>query len=161
MLACAGATGVHSGATTKGGFTMRFRAVLATVVLAGYVAHAGNALAVSYEERSPAARAAYTGVAVIANVVPVVSTLYAPRCLLGYVMCKAVWAFTSVVASQVQLAFSGGGDRAQRRGILYRGFAGDWYLTGRHIAGDVTANPLPDPPPSSDTESGAWQPPPI
>lgn len=140
---------------------MRFRAVLATVVFAGYLAHAGSALAVSYEERSPAARAAYTGLAVIANVVPVVSTLYAPRCLLGYVMCKAMWAFVSVVAAGDQLVFSGAKGREQRRGILYRGFAGDWYLTGRHTAGDLEANPLPDPPPPSDTEGGAWQPPPI
>src|SRR4030095_408346 len=107
---------------------MRFRTVLATVVFAGYVAHAGSALAVSYEERSPAARAAYTGVAVIANVVPVVSALYAPRCLLGYVMCKAVWAFVSVVAAGDQLVFSGAQDRAQTRGILYRGFSAGGYL---------------------------------
>ena len=139
---------------------MRFRAVLATVVFAAYFAHAGSALAVSWEERSPAARAAYTGVAVVANVVPVVSTLYAPRCLLGYVMCKAMWAFVSVVAAGDQLVFSGGGDRAQRRGILYRGFAGDWYLTGRHTAGDLTVNPLPDPPPPP-ADEGGWQPPPI
>jgi hypothetical protein len=72
-----------------------------------------------------------------------------------------MWAFVSVVAAEGHLVFSGGQDSAQRRAILYRGFAGDWYLTGRHTAGDLTADPLPDPPPPSDTEGGAWQPPPI
>jgi hypothetical protein len=141
---------------------MRSGTVLAAVVFVGCVAHAGSALAVPYEERSSAARAAYTGIAVIANVVPVVSTFYAPRCLLGYVMCKTVWAFVSVVAGADQFVLSGGQDRGQTRGILYRGFAGDWYLTGRHTAGDLSANPLPDPPPpASDSDGGAWQPPPL
>jgi hypothetical protein len=139
---------------------MRFRTVLATVVFAAYVTHAGGALAVSYEERSAGARAAYTGIAVVANVVPVVSAFYAPRCLLGYVMCKAMWAFVSVVAAGDQLIFSGFQDETQTRGILYRGFAGDWYLTGRHTAGDLTANPVPDPPPPPSDEGG-WQPPPL
>ncbi len=141
---------------------MRVRTVLAAVVFAMSLTHAGRATAVSYEERSPAARVAYTSLAMIANVVPVVSTFYAPRCLVGYVTCKALWAFVSVVAAADQFVLSGGGDQVQTRGILYRGFAGDWFLTGRHTAGDLTANPLPDPPPPAvESEGGAWQPPPL
>src|SRR3990172_319619 len=119
---------------------MRVRTVLVAIVFAVSLIYVGPAAAVSYEERSAAARAAYTGIAVIANVVPVVSTFYAPKCLPGYVMCKAVWACVSVIAAADQLVLSGGGDRIQTRGILHPGFAGDWFLTGRHIAGDVTPN---------------------
>ena len=49
---------------------------------------ASRAEAVPFAERSAAARVAYTTVAAVANVVPVVSTIYAPRCLPGYVVCK-------------------------------------------------------------------------
>lgn len=140
---------------------MRVRTVLA-VVFAVSLTHAATGAAVSYDERSPAGRALYTGIAVIANVVPVVSTLYAPRCLPGYVMCKGLWAFVSVVAAADQFVLSGGQDRVQTKGILYRGFAGDWFLTGRHTAGDLTPNPLPDPPPPpADSGGGGWQPPPL
>jgi hypothetical protein len=138
---------------------MRVRTVLA-VVFAVSLTHAGTAAAVSYEERSPAGRALYTSIAVIANIVPVVSSLYAPRCLPGYVTCKALWAFVSVIAAADQFVLSGGGDQVQTKGILYRGFAGDWFLTGRHTAGDLTPNPLPDPPPPADS-GGGWQPPPL
>jgi hypothetical protein len=123
--------------------------------------YAGTAAAVPYEERSPAGRALYVGIAVIANVVPVVSTLYAPRCLPGYIPCKALWAFVSVIAAADQFVLSGGGDRVQTKGILYRGFAGDWFLTGRHTAGDLTPNPLPDPPPPPADSGGGWEPPPL
>ena len=140
---------------------MGVRTVLA-VVFAVSLTHAGTAGAVSYEERSTAGRALYTSIAVIANVVPGVSTLYAPRCLPGYVMCKALWAFVSTVAAADQFVFSGGGDQVQTKAILYRGFAGDWFLTGRHTAGDVTPNPLPDPPPpAADSGGGGWEPPPL
>jgi hypothetical protein len=105
-------------------------------------------------------RAWHTGVAVVANVVPVVSTFYAPRCLLGYVFCKTVFAGMSVVAAGDQLFFSGGGDMAQTRGILHRGFAGDWLLTPRHVSGELDPQVLPDPPPPPKTEGG-WEPPPL
>src|SRR5437867_3171220 len=120
-----------------------------------------RASAASYEERPGGMRAVYTGIAVIANVVPGVSALYAPRCLPGYVLCKAVFAGMSLIAAADQLALSGGGDLEQTRGILHRGFTGDWYLTGRHVSGDVTPEPLPDPPPVSGSGGGKWEPPPL
>jgi hypothetical protein len=119
----------------------------------------GIAGAVPYAEQPAAKRALYTGIAVVGNVVPVVSTLYAPRCLLGYVVCKAVFAAMSTIAAADQLAWSGGGDMAQTRGILHRGFAGDWFLTGRHVSGEVEPQVLPDPPPPPST--GGWEPPPL
>src|SRR5262249_61522847 len=111
-------------------------------------------------EAPPAARAYYTGVAVVANAVPVVSTFYAPHCLLGYVFCKATFAFVSVIAAGGQLALSGGGDVPQTRAILHRGFAGDWYLTGRHTSREASPEVLPEPPPPPASEGG-WQPPPL
>ena len=140
---------------------MRVRTVLA-VVFAVSLTHAAPAAAVSYDERSPAGRALYTGIAVIANIVPGVSTLYAPRCLPGYIMCKGLWAFVSVIAAAGQFVLSWEQDPVQTKGILYRGFAGDWFLTGRHTAGDLTPSPLPDPPPPpAGSGGGGWQPPPI
>ena len=120
-----------------------------------------RAAAARYEERPATMRALYTGIAVVANVVPGVSALYAPRCLPGYVLCKSVFAFISVIAAADQLVVSGGGDREQTRGILHRGFAGDWYLTGHHVSGDVTPEPLPDPAPPSSGGGGRWEPPPL
>jgi len=112
---------------------------------------------------APARRALYTGVALVANVTPVVSTIFAPRCLPGYVLCKALFAGASVVAAGGQLVLSGGSDLAQTRAILYRGFAGDWFLTARHTAGEVTPQPFPDPPaaPAEQEGTGAWEPPPL
>jgi len=37
-------------------------------------------------------RALYTGVALVANVTPFVSALYAPACLPGYLVCKLTYA---------------------------------------------------------------------
>jgi len=132
-------------------------AVLATVLAPLCVAGAAD----PYEQRTAVSRAYYTGVAIVANVVPVVSTIYASRCLPGYVMCKAMWAGISVVAAADQLAWSGGGDMAQTRAILYRGFAGDWYLTGRHTSGDREPQPLPEPPAPPSDGGGKWEPPPL
>src|SRR5262245_49507311 len=84
-----------------------------------------DAGAVPFDE-SGGTRAAYTAVAVVANVVPGVSALYAPRCLPGYVLCKVLFAGASLVAATEQLVFSGGADRDQTRAILHHGFAGDW-----------------------------------
>jgi len=111
-------------------------------------------------ERSPARSALDTGIAVVANVVPGVSTLYAPRCLLGYVFCKGIFAVVSVIAAGDQLVLSGGGDMTQTRGILHRGFAGDWYIGARHVRGEATPEPLPDPPPPP-SSGGTWEPPPL
>ena|SRR2546426_5759759 len=121
-----------------------------------------SASAAPYEQQSTATRALYTGIAVVANVVPGVSALYAPGCLPGYVLCKAVFAGMSVIGAADQLALSGGGDLDQTRAILHRGFAGDWYLTGRHVSGDMTPEPLPEPaPPSGGGGGGRWEPPPL
>ena len=136
------------------------RLTIGVALLAAVGAPAGRASAATFEERSSAARAYYTGVAVVANAVPVVATLYTPRCLLGYVFCKATFAFVSVIAAGGQLALSGGGDMPQTRAILHRGFAGDWYLTARHTSREVSPEVLPEPPPPPATEGG-WQPPPL
>jgi hypothetical protein len=112
------------------------------------------------ESRSSGSRPLATGIAVIANVMPIVSALYAPRCLPGYVLCKALFAGASLVAAGGQVVLSGAGDLAQTRAILHRGFRGDWYLTSRHVSGEVTPVPLPDPPPPP-AEEGTWQPPPL
>jgi hypothetical protein len=131
-----------------------FAALIATLTFG-----ARSVSAASYE-RSGARRALDTGIAVVANVVPGVSALYAPRCLPGYVLCKAVFAGMSLIAAADQLVLSGGGDLEQTRGILHRGFAGDWYLTGRHVSGEATPEPLPEPPPPS-SGGGKWEPPPL
>ena len=115
--------------------------------------------ATSYEERSLGARAWYTTVAMVANLVPGVSALYAPRCLPGYYLCKVGFAGAATIAAVGQLAISGGGDLAQTRALLYRGWSGDWFLTGEHIAGDKTPQPLPEAPPPA--AEGGWQPPPL
>jgi len=134
------------------------RALLATTFLvAGTAAVAGP-----YDQEPASKRALNTGIAVAANVVPVVSTVYEPKCLPGYVVCKGVYAFMSVVAATAQLVLSGGGDLEQTRAILYRGFRGDWYLTGRHVSGELNAEPLPEaPPPSGGGGGGRWEPPPL
>jgi len=116
--------------------------------------------AVPFAERSAAARVAYTTVAAVANVVPVVSTIYAPRCLPGYVVCKLLFAGASLVAATEQLVISGGADRAQTRAILHRGFGGDWVLTGAHVAGDRTPDPWPEPRSTAAETGSGWQPPP-
>jgi hypothetical protein len=95
----------------------------------------------------------------VANLVPVVSALYAPRCLPGYYLCKVGFAGAATIAAVGQLAISGGGDLAQTRALLYRGWSGDWFLTGEHVAGDKTPQPLPEAPPP--TDEGGWQPPPL
>jgi hypothetical protein len=121
-----------------------------------------NAGGTSYEDRPPAERAFYTGVAMVANVTPIVSAIYAPRCLPGYVLCKVLLAGMSLVAAADQFVLSGGFDRGQTRALLHRGFAGDWYLSGRHTAGDVEAEPLPNPPPpAGEDEQGRPEPPPL
>jgi hypothetical protein len=108
-----------------------------------------------WDDRTPGQKAGYTALAAVENVVPIVSALGAPKCLPGYIFCKAFFAFSSVVAAGEQIIMSGGGDDKQTNAVLYRGFAGDWYLTGAHAAGDLVANPLPDPGPSSNSAPGS------
>lgn len=113
----------------------------------------------SYEEQSAARRALYTAGAVIANVLPGVSALVSPLCLPGYLLCKLSFAGFSLFAAAEQFTLGGDADTDQTRAILYRGFQGDWYLTGRHIAGYATAQPWPDPPPPQEHGSGFVPPP--
>src|SRR5262245_46329195 len=134
------------------------RALLVTAVLVASTASAAG----PYDQEPTAKRALYTGIAVVANVVPVVPALYTPKCLPGYVVCKGVFAFFSVIAAAGQLVVSGGQDLEQTKGILYRGFRGDWYLTGRHVSGESTPEPLPEPPPPAGGGGGGrWEPPPL
>ena len=138
------------------------RRLALAAALAACLAAAGAARAASYDQQSRGMRALYTGVALVANVTPFVSALYAPACLPGYVVCKLTFAGLSLAAAADQLVLSGGGDLAQTRAILHRGFAGDWYLTGRHVAGEVEPEPLPEPPaPAPGSGEGGWQPPPL
>jgi hypothetical protein len=132
---------------------------IATLALSAYVGTANVGIAGTFAERSAGARALYTAGAVVANVVPVVSATVAPQCLPGYILCKLWLAGFSLVAAGEQLAFSGGADTEQTRAILYRGFGGDWVLTGAHVAGDAKAMPWPQPAPP--TTKGAFEPPPL
>jgi len=138
------------------------RGVVAAALLAGCLAQSGVATAGAYEERSAGARAFYTGLAAAANIVPILSAVYAQQCLPGYIVCKLALAGISVVAAADQLILSGISDPEQARAILQRGFGGDWVLTGRHTAGDATPQPLPEaPPPRQEGASGGWEPPPL
>lgn len=121
-----------------------------------------DALAAGYEDRSAGMRALYTAAAVIANVVPIASAFVAPRCLPGYILCKLSFAGLSVIAAGESLAISGGADKEQPKALLYRGFSGDWFLTGRHVAGDATPEVYPEAPPPRDTGTDdEFVPPPI
>ena len=107
----------------------------------------------AWEDRSAGARFGFTVLAAFENIVPGVSTIAVPRCLPGYIVCKLWFAGFSVVAATEHIILSGGGDMAQTRAILHRGFAGDWILTGRNAWGDVPAEFLPDPGPVASSES--------
>lgn len=100
-----------------------------------------------YDDLSGGQRAGYTALAVVQNVVPVASTLATPRCLQGYIACKFGFASISLLVAGESLLMSGGADLDHTRAILHRGFAGDWYVTGRHAAGDLQPQVLPDPGP--------------
>jgi len=141
----------------------RWKPIMIVTGVALLVASA-DALAESsaWEQRPASERALYTAAAVIANVVPITSALVAPRCLPGYLLCKLSFAGLSVVAAAESLVMSGGADQEQPRAILQRGFTGDWFLTGRHVAGDAQAEPYPEAPPPSGGDAGSgFTPPPI
>lgn len=139
--------------------------VLMAVFLVGATTHQAKA-ATPWEEKSGLARAGYTAAAVLVNILPGVSALVAPMCLPGYILCKATFAIGSVFAAGEQLFMSGGGDTEQTRAILYRGWEGDWYVTGRDVAGDSQPDPFPKPPPPTSrpdapSDDGGFVPPPI
>jgi hypothetical protein len=126
-------------------------------LLAAITMQAPLAGAVHYEDHSPGMRAVLDGLAVASNVVPILSAVFAPSCLPGYVVCKLTFAGGSLLFAGAQLAISGGSDMTQTRAILYRGFGGDWYLTGAKNE----PRPLPTPPPPAAAGGGgAWEPPP-
>jgi hypothetical protein len=102
-----------------------------------------------YDERPAWQRAGYTTLAVVANVVPVASAVVVPKCLPGYILCKGAFAAISLITSGEQFLMSGGADIPQNRALLYRGFAGDWVVTGRQAAGDEPVEVLPEPAPVS------------
>jgi len=119
--------------------------------------------AASYEGSSAWRKAFYTAGAAVANVVPVAASVVEPKCLPGYIFCKLTFAAGSLLFAGENLVMSGGSDLDQSRGILYRGFAGDWVLTPRDIAGDTKPQVLPEPPPAPTQEnkgSGGFVPPP-
>ena len=121
--------------------------LLVAPALLNTTAHAG-----SFDDASSGRRALYTAGAVAANVVPGVASVVEPKCLPGYIFCKATFAFGSVLFAGETWVLSGGSDNDQSRAILYRGFAGDWVVTPRNIAGDKTLQVLPTPP--APTEEG-------
>jgi hypothetical protein len=125
---------------------VEMRALTGTLLLVSVLA-APRATLAAYEDRPGWQRAGFTVLAGIENVVPITSAFAAPRCLPGYILCKASFAGISLLAAGAHLAFSFGSDMPQTRAILHRGFAGDWILTGRHAAGDAEVNVLPDPGP--------------
>ena len=135
----------------------RFRLASAGLLMVAAAQPAAGA----WEERSAISRGLYTTAAMVANVTPIVSAMVAKECLPGYLVCKVSFAFVSGIAAVEQLVVSGGADREQTRAILYRGFAGDWFLTGRHVTGDAHPEPWPQPPPSRGSGHGGFEPPPL
>lgn len=122
------------------------------------------AAATPWEEKSGFARFLYWTGAVVANVMPGVSALVSPLCLPGYIVCKATFALGSVFAAGDQLFMSGGADTEQTRAILYRGWEGNWFVTGKDVAGETKPDPFPKPPPPSSSETpgdDGFVPPPI
>ena len=127
------------------------RRLARVLLIVGVVGIASYAQA-DYDDRPAWQRAGYTVLAGVENVVPVTAALATPKCLPGYILCKAWFAGFSLVAAAEHVILSGGADMAQTQAILHRGFAGDWILTGRHAAGDATPDVLPDPGPVVSTE---------
>jgi hypothetical protein len=124
----------------------RVRFVRSWLLVAALVAGPIVARAGSWEDRSTGQRVGYTTAAVVADVVPVTSAFVEPHCLPGYILCKAGFAAFSLAAAGAQLLLSGGSDMTRTKAILYRGFAGDWVVTGPQVAGDQVIRVLPDPP---------------
>jgi len=122
------------------------RRLARVLLIVGVVGIASSARA-DFEDRPAWQRAGYTVLAGVENVVPIASAFAAPRCLPGYILCKAWFAGFSLVAAGEHVILSGGNDMVQTRAILHRGFAGDWIVTPRQAAGDATPDVLPDPGP--------------
>lgn len=107
-------------------------------------------------------QALYTAGAVAANALPVASAFAEPRCIQGYIACKAMLALFSVVAAGESLIMSGGADREQPRAIVTRGFSGDWVVTPRQVAEGAKPDLLPEAaPPKTEKKEGEFVPPPL
>ena len=119
------------------------RRLIVAMILLGAISSTARA-GVPYDDRSIAGKALLNVVAGLANVVPVLPAFWAKPCLPGYVLCKATFAFASVLFAGEQVLFSGAGDMNQANAILSRGFGGDWFLTARHVNGDAQASPWPE-----------------
>ncbi len=137
-------------------------------VLAIYAAVLSAPLAArgeSFEELSAGRRSYYTARAVAANVVPGVSATIEPKCIQGYILCKASFAIFSVAAALESVVLSGGSDMEQPRGILAKGFTGDWVVTPRDVAKETKPELLPTvaspSPASKDEEGSGFVPPPL
>jgi hypothetical protein len=140
------------------------RRLLATMIVGLAVGHWTAAQAVPFEELSGGKRALYTARAVVANTVPGASAATEPRCIQGYILCKLTFALFSTIVAGETLALGGGGDMAQPKAILYRGWSGDWVVTPRDIAGETKPELLPEPPPPAGgqpKEGGDFKPPPL
>jgi hypothetical protein len=99
---------------------------------------------------------------VAANTLPVASAFVEPKCIQGYILCKAMFAAFSVVAAAESLLMSGGSDLDQPRGILTKGFTGDWVVSREDVAGATKVDLLPEvAPPSGDDKGGGFVPPPL
>jgi hypothetical protein len=108
-------------------------------------------------------RAWQTAKVVAANTLPVASAVVEPKCVQGYILCKATFAAFSVVAAAESLVMSGGSDMAQPRGILTKGFTGDWVVTRDDVAGTTKVDLLPEvaPPARGGDDGGGFVPPPL
>jgi len=139
------------------------RRLLATMIVGLVVGHCTAAQAVPFEELSRGKRARYTAEAVAVNTVPGVSAAAEPRCIQGYILCKLTFALFSGVVAGETLVLGGGGDMAQTKAILYRGWSGDWVVTPRDMAGETKPELLPEPPPPAGGErkEGDFKPPPL
>lgn len=94
--------------------------------------------------------------AAIVNVVPVTSAFAAKPCLQGYILCKATFALISLIVAAEETVLAGAGKSSQARGVLHRGFGGDWVVTPAHIAGRDTVEVLPAPAPSGGAGTPAF-----
>jgi hypothetical protein len=139
------------------------RRLMTALLLTFAVGRGTLAYAVPFEELSGGRRARYTAEAAAVNALPVASAVMEPKCLQGYILCKLTFAAFSVIAAGESLVLSGGGDLAQPKAVLYRGFSGDWVVTPRDIAGETKPDLLPEPPPPAEGEKkdGGFVPPPL
>jgi len=122
-----------------------------------------NSSPASSTEVTARRRALQTAGVVAANTVPGASAFFEPKCIQGYILCKAMFAVFSVAAAAESVLMSGGRDHDQPRGILTKGFTGDWVVTRSDVAGTTKVELLPEvaPPSSGEDTGGGFVPPPL